>query len=185
MAEKIAFIFVQKGIAEKDRSEIYSYGLELLIATLLNGILVFATALIVGVVSQTVFLLLPFFLLRRLAGGFHAKTHIGCMTGFLTVYWVSLYVLKSLPTGSLVIVSAVMLTVSAAIILCIGAIVHENNPVEENDYITFKRKARITTSILFAVGMTGLYFCPVWAVWFSFGVSIAAGSLLAARINKK
>ena len=183
MADRIACVFVQKEIVPREKSEIYSYGMELMIATTINSALVFASALIMGVLGKTLILLIPFFLLRRFAGGYHAKTHIGCTAGFLSVFWTSILIIRIIPPGALTIAAAVMLTTGAAVILRIGAIAHENCPVNEGEYLAFKKKARMTTILLLCAGSVGLYYLPGWFTWFAFGIFIAAGSLLAARIQ--
>ena len=183
MANRIAYFFVQKEIVEQDKSEIYSYGMELMIATAVNVALIIASALIMGVFWQTMLLLIPFVLLRRLAGGFHAKTHFGCAAGFLSAFWTSIMAIRIIPAGALTIAAAVMLITGSAVFLWIGAIAHENRAVDEDEYRSFILKARLTTLLLLCAGGIGLYFLPDWFTWFSFGLAIAAGSLLAAQMQ--
>jgi len=64
MAEKMAFFLVRKEIVKEDKAEIYSYGLEILFATVTNGILVAAASLLLGVFWQSVLMLVPFMLIR-------------------------------------------------------------------------------------------------------------------------
>ena len=124
MADRIACFFVQKEIIEQDKSEIYSYGMELMISTVINGVLIVISAIVMNVFVQTIVLLIPFCLLRRLAGGYHAKTHIGCAAGFISVYWASISLIRFIPMQWGTVISAFMLIISTLIILSIGAVAH-------------------------------------------------------------
>ena len=184
MADRIACFFVQKEIVEQEKSEIYSYGMELMISTVINGVLIVISAIVMNVFVQTIVLLIPFCLLRRLAGGYHAKTHIGCAAGFISVYWASISLIRFIPMQWVTVISACMLIISSLIILSIGAVAHENRPVDDDEYRDFKSKSRITTVILLCAGCIGLYYLQAWFIWFSFGISVAAGSLVIAKIQE-
>jgi len=183
MAKKIAFFLVRKEIVIEDKAEIYSYGLEILFATVINGILVAAASLLLGVFWQSVLMLVPFMLVRANAGGFHAETHTGCMLGFLTVYLSCVLFAKNLPPGAVGPVALAGLLTGAAIILAVGPLPHKNRPVSNRELAAYRIKARLLALGLLIAGLAGLYFAPAWFLYFVLGLDIAAESLLAGCIK--
>lgn len=184
LAEKIAFFLLEKEIIKQEKTEICSFGLEILLATVANGLLVLIASLILGVFLQTVSLLIPFIFIRRNAGGYHAKTHLGCMTGFLTVYIISIFAIKAIPLNVIPYISAILLTISSIIIFFIGAVKHHNRPVTILEFKRFKTKSRVLLIVLFITGMEGIFLFPHLFSFYTLGLFIAACSLLAAWINK-
>lgn len=183
MAEKIAFFLVRKGIVTEEKSEIYSFGLEILIATVINGVLVAAVSLMLGVFWQSALILIPFMMIRSNAGGFHAETHTGCMIAFLSVYLTCVIFAEYLPSGAVVPAALIGLLAAAAIILIIGPLPHKNRPVTVRELTAYQVKARLLAVGLLIIGLTGLYFAPAWFLYFAIGMDIAAGSLLAGWIK--
>ena len=183
MAEKVAFFLVRKEIVNKEKAEIYSFGFEIMFAALINGILVIAAALIMGVLGQTVLMLVPFMLIRTNAGGFHAQTHAGCVFGFLSVYIITILAVKSLSAETARTAGAIGLLAAAALVMKIGALPHKNRPVSGSELTHFKGKTRLICLLLSTTGLVGLYFMPSWFIYFALGLSIAAGSLLAGCIQ--
>jgi accessory gene regulator B len=182
MAEKMAFFLARRKIVSEDRADLYGYGLEILFATVINGILAVTAALVLGVFWQAILVLVPFILICGNAGGFHAKTHTGCMLGFLSVYTAGLLAIRWSLFGAAAFIS---MPAAATVILTIGALPHKNRPVSSRELTRFKVKARIMALCLLAAGLVGLTLAPAWFTYFALGMDIAAGSLLAGCIQSQ
>ena len=91
MIDKICLFLtnkIRKEMPEVDdeRAEIIDYGLHLLIGELPKNFIILGLSYFLGVSKLTllaVILLLPY---RAVSGGFHLKTHIGCIVGTTLVY---------------------------------------------------------------------------------------------------
>ena len=91
MIDKICLFLTEKiknEMPEVDdqRAEIINYGLHLLIGELPKNIIILGIAYLLGVFKYTlltVILLMPY---RLSSGGFHLKTHIGCILGTTLMY---------------------------------------------------------------------------------------------------
>ena len=91
MIDKICLFLtnkIRKEMPEVDdeRAEIINYGLHLLIGELPKNFIILGIAYFLGVFKLTlimVILLLPY---RATSGGFHLKTHIGCILGTTLIY---------------------------------------------------------------------------------------------------
>ena len=64
---------------DDERAEIIHYGLENYIGELPKVFLLFINATILGILDLTFFAFLSVLAYRAFSGGFHAKTHIGCI----------------------------------------------------------------------------------------------------------
>ena len=80
---------IRKEMPEVDdeRAEVIFYGLQNIVGEIPKIFLLFAIAYFVGILKETVIaflLLLPY---RSTSGGFHLKTHLGCILGTCTFYF--------------------------------------------------------------------------------------------------
>ena len=79
---------IQKEMPEvdKERAEIIDYGLHIIIGEIPKIFIILGLAYFLGIFKLTlitVILLLPY---RAVSGGFHLKTHIGCIVGTALIY---------------------------------------------------------------------------------------------------
>ena len=91
MVDKICLFLTHKIQGEmpeinNERAEIINYGLHLIIGELPKNFIILGIAYILGIFKLTlltVILLLPY---RSVSGGFHLKTHLGCIIGTTLIY---------------------------------------------------------------------------------------------------
>jgi accessory gene regulator B len=185
MATKMARYFAHKNIISEDKQDVYSFGLEILLATIINGVLVAAVSVWMGVFWQSVLMLIPFILMRSNAGGYHADSHFGCMLKFMATYTSCLLIAKYMPPETIQPAAYAGLVISAVVILIIGPLPHRNRPVSVRELAAYKVKSRILSACFMIVGLTGTYFFSDLFLYFALGMCIAAGSLLAGCINEK
>ncbi len=74
--------FARNNVIKSEDEEVYEYGLQLLLSTVFNGIIALILAIISGTVLQCICYLAAFVLLRKSAGGFHAKNSFGLFFAF-------------------------------------------------------------------------------------------------------
>lgn len=86
ISQKILNFIMAYSDIDKDMSDIYKYGIEITISSILNFTLIFIASAIIGdFLSGTVFLA-TFILLRSYCGGYHADTYFKCNTVFVFTY---------------------------------------------------------------------------------------------------
>ena len=91
MVDKICLFLTHKIQEEmpeinNERAEIIDYGLHLIIGELPKNFIILGIAYVLGIFKLTlltVILLLPY---RTVSGGFHLKTHLGCIIGTTLIY---------------------------------------------------------------------------------------------------
>jgi accessory gene regulator B len=133
---------LNKNIVSRDDREIYIYGFEALLSTVLNAFLVLITGILIGLLKETLIFLMGFALLRVYSGGYHAKTHLGCILTFAGIYGISMAIITFLPEQYTFFVSSSAGVLSLLFILINAPLEHKNRPFVDNEYKTFKFMAR-------------------------------------------
>lgn len=79
---------IRKEMPEVDdeRAEIIMYGLQVVIGELPKGIIILLIAYLLGIFKLTLISMLIIAPYRCVSGGFHVKTHIGCIINTLMLY---------------------------------------------------------------------------------------------------
>lgn len=93
IAKRMAAFFVRRGIISEERQtvEIYEYGLELILADLINFAMILLISSMLQGVGSGILYLMCFVSVRIFSGGFHARTHLRC--GIAMVLFYLLFVL--------------------------------------------------------------------------------------------
>ena len=186
LSKRIASFFVRNDVIKNEDEEVYEYGLQLLLSTVFNGIIALILAIISGTVLQCIYYLAVFVLLRKSAGGFHAKTHFGCCCILAVVLSLFIIFIKFVPNEVYGIVAAIAAAVSVAIILMFAPLEHENKPISDKDKSRL-RKISIIYAILFALLVFALFIAKLKMIMIcvALGMFTASGSMLVAVIEKK
>lgn len=71
---------------DKDRAEAINYGLHLLIGEIPKTFIILGLAYLLGVFKLTLITVLVLLPYRACSGGFHLKTHIGCIVSTTALY---------------------------------------------------------------------------------------------------
>ena len=99
MIEKICTYIVnqmrkQMPDIDDEKAEIITYGIELIIGEIPKIFLLFVLSFIFGIGWYTVFAYVAFIPYRASSGGFHLKTHVGCIIGSSVFYYGIVYLSK-------------------------------------------------------------------------------------------
>lgn len=92
IALKITNFIFKNTKLDSDLIEVYKYGVEITISSLLNIILIIAASIVVSDVISGVVFLAVFISLRSFVGGYHAKTYFMCNALFLLTYLTVFYI---------------------------------------------------------------------------------------------
>ncbi len=184
-AEQLCGVLARRGIIEEEDIAVYAYGFELMLSTAINIVLVIVVSILFSRPLSWLFFLLPFIPLRLTAGGYHAKTHLGCCVTF-TVGYAALLAAGVLTAPYvtpvyLIAVSAVSFMLS----LLLSPVPSSNKPLEPEEKRLNRRRSIVISAVCLLVtassfftggGITMLY------VYFAVGQLGAAVSLIAARL---
>ena len=94
LSNKIVYYLVDKNKIEESESELYRYGLELLISNGTALLIVLSVVILLSVFYETILFLVLFYVLRKFGGGYHAKTMLRCMMLTIIVHLSFVLLLK-------------------------------------------------------------------------------------------
>ena len=131
-SNRIAKFFVRNG-ADPEMEEVYAYGIECTLSTLLILALLIAAGFILGKPLQMLVFIAAWLPLRMLVGGAHANTHWACTlvsVGLGTVsVWLSDYINMLHP--AIIITAAVICYI---VFFITAPVVHKNHPISQSRY---------------------------------------------------
>lgn len=81
---------------DDEKAEIILYGIQLIIGEIPKTILLFALGFILGIGWYTIFTYIALIPYRASSGGFHLKSHLGCIIGSSVFYYGIIYLSKFL-----------------------------------------------------------------------------------------
>ncbi len=142
-AKSTADFFVQKQVISKIDEEIYAYGMELLYSALFNITIAVIIAIARNIIFPMTIFLTIFIILRQYIGGYHAKTHFGCML-ITTIVSCCFAILAKFIHEEFEIYTALVATItSVMIILKFSPAEHPNKPLSENEKLRLRKRGSI------------------------------------------
>ncbi len=153
MEEKLSHIICEELIkndtVSREYEEVYVYGLEMVLSLLVNSTIILLIGTIIKQIDLTLIFLSQFMFLRRLTGGYHAKTRIQCRIFTLSSYIAVIVANKIIPVN---IVSFVILgCLGIFMIIKFGPIENPNKPIDKKDYLKYKIFGLLDFIILYLI----------------------------------
>lgn len=182
ISKYLAKSICNSNINGKDKYEIIAYGIEIILATVINIIVVLLIALIFNKLTVTIVYLGVFMAFRTYTGGYHSKTHFRCCS--LLVFTVIMeYILLKILNANLVCSSFLLLIFSHIIVFFFAPIADANKPISASQR-KFSRKICIVESVLLWCVALVLYTTNQNELLFSasYGSGITGASVLAVVI---
>ena len=187
MTKKIATLWTDTIIRCDERQEskraIISYGMELLVSTIIGVGLILAVSLLAHEPLAWLFFLLAFAPLRHTAGGYHANSHFQCYLVFTIAFLIGVILGKILVITNFAVVAIVCF--SCVTVIAYSPCVPDNKPISSEN----RKKNRKLSIVIISLDclIAVVFFCGSINIslfnYYFWGVLSASASLLAARIN--
>lgn len=168
----VKWLIKNETIMEEDR-ELYEYAVYSLLITLASLLPTIAIGCVIGSLTTSIVLILPFMVIRKFSGGFHAKhawTCLCCSCGLLTVCFLAASEIRFH-------VWLWIITAGAALSLIVFSPVDsENRRLQPEEKKEYKQKAgRIALGILGIIALLLMLGAEELAVHGAIGLIMAAG----------
>lgn len=183
VSKRTAGFLSKNMIIETEYEEVYVYGIEILLSTILNFIVAFIIALISHEFVACLINLIAFVTIRIYAGGYHADTHLGCMTTLVGVLLIFIFVIKLVSLKLMMMLSPIMLIISAIIIFKYAPVEHPNKPLSDKKKLKLRRKALISLLIWILFCMC-FYFIKIEFTFYAVSGIFSLAVALIAEIIK-
>lgn len=170
----VTWLIRHDAIAEADR-ELYEYAVYSLLITLSPLFIITVIGGFMGMVKESILLILPFMVIRKFSGGFHAKHGWTCLIGSCTVLFLCV-ILASHITCNVVLTVVALGAVTSLCIL--SPIDSDNRRLSEEEKRRYK-KVTCITAVIFAI----LYVLLYLAKLDTYAVCVAVGLVLPAGLQ--
>ena len=151
LSKRINTLLSRKRIIKDELSEVYVYGTELFLSFILTSAVILTLGAISNMIIETLLYMIQFIGIRRLVGGFHAKTYLRCF--ICTVSFFSLTMVLSKFCRLPLAVHIVIAIAGSTIILLWGPIENEHKKIS----VEKKQKFKLFGTIVY--GLSGLISC--------------------------
>ena len=102
----------------EERAEVINYGIHLIVGEVPKTFIFIAITIILGVLKEFFLCVLVIFPYRAFSGGFHLKTHLGCIIGTSTFYCGIPYISKTFELDIQTKIICIVLTWIFGMIMC-------------------------------------------------------------------
>lgn len=187
-SKQIASFFCANNIIGKEDAPIYAYGIELILATIVNTLVVFLIGILIGRFAETAIFLVTFAILRSFTGGYHASTHFKCLLVFIASFLFNMSILWILPSNGILLFSILASFMGLLFIFLFAPVEHANKPFADKEKQKYKSKSRFIAIALTAITITGQLLCS-WTspllLCITLGFLTAASSIATAALKTK
>jgi len=163
----------KSGIIDKSDSDVYGYGLELLLYSVVNMVAILLTALLVGKMPESVALIFAITPLQAFGGGYHAKTHLRCFLIMYIGWWAVIFVLPFFGNAA----ATVAICLSVVVVYLVAPVSHVNVKMSVGQQLKMRRLVRIAALVIALLSSVLIWFTDDVL---SIGASLSAGLFVAA-----
>lgn len=158
LSKRITDILMQNKIISEEEKEIYIYSFQIILSTLVSSLFIIIWSLLFKQIFNTIIFFIGFFLCRKISGGYHAKSHLGCFifTQTLFISYLSLISFTNILENKLAFILITLFT--NTIILTFAPIDNENKPFSEDEKVKFRKKSRILSLINIIIVFISVFF---------------------------
>ena len=117
LSESAAVYFLKNDIIEEKDTDVYIYGLKLIISSLLGVSIILFSGIILERFMDSIIFLICFMLLRQYSGGYHANSYFKCNLYFISIFLMTECAVIFTPENFRGVLSFVMFCTSFIILL--------------------------------------------------------------------
>lgn len=188
LSVKISAFWVNGNVIQQDDAEIYEYGMQLVLSTIANVLLIMLISVIVRLPLVWLPFLIAFIPLRTTAGGYHARTHFFCILSFCTTFFIFIMLIKTFTFFSTEIYLSICAVGSLALIFGMSPVQASNKPLTKDEAVRNRTKSLVIATF-FMIPMILAIAIPAlkgeYIAAFYSGELSAALSLVVAKMRNR
>ncbi len=155
VAEGLVNRLIDNQIISKEDRDIYKFGLEVFLSLVTKIILLTMIAYVFDVMVEMFIFATTFFVLRINAGGYHAKTFLGCFITTVIFTFVTINVLSNIPIPFYF--TLIILAIANVLIFLYAPVDTPNKRSTPKEYAIYRRRS-LRFAVLFTLGIIVIYF---------------------------
>lgn len=145
----LALKFVKHSIIKEDAVDVYKYGIEITVSTIIGFMLILIIGFLYRTVLQAMIFYAVFVVLRSLTGGYHASSYFSCNLTFSMIAVLVLFFSKAAESQFSICNITFLFLPALFIYTWLAPIENVNKPIEKNKRIYFKTASVILSVIIY------------------------------------
>ncbi len=183
ISKSMAHFFVAQNVAKSEYEEVYAYGAEILLSTIINGCIAVTIAILTKTIIPSSVFLAVFIVMRRTAGGYHAGTHIGCMAILIIVHIAFVIIIKNISADTSIVYSIGSIILAPLSVYIFAPVEHPNKPLKELERNILRKKAVVYVTIITAINIICILFKHIdISVYIASGLYVSTSAMLSEKI---
>lgn len=170
-------LMLTKGYISKENQDLYLYAMKVLFRSIINMTALFVTGIALGLLKESIFMFLSFFVLRKFAGGLHSDKYITCFVSSLFISVGGLLLIKNAWFVSKNIFAIIML-VSASLIVVFSPVKHPNKDISNKEEKIYKAFSAVLSVIICGLSILLIFNEIGVETGYSLGTGLITASLL-------
>ena len=183
VAGKVVAWLMENEAIKEDEKELYEYAFRSLIMLIVPLLLAIGMGILFGVFIESLVLILPFMLIRKFSGGYHAKRQTTCLvissTLLFTCFWIAEKVSPNTGLHVVVLVASISLSV-------FSPVDSENRRLDYEETVSFRKSGRILVTIFLLIYVL---LCAIkggrFASYLAMGILLPAGLQIPCILQKE
>lgn len=188
LSNSITDLFIKHNLISDVKKDIYVYGFEIIISTIVYALIFIISALVTSTFWESLVFFFGFHFVRKFCGGFHANTYLKCHLMTAITHYIAIGFLLFFPTKWQIAFSTTILYTCGLLIILFAPVDHKNKRFIKNEYRNFRKKSCIYGFIIFAIstictihGITSTNY-NIYVFAYSLGTVSATLSMLGAKL---
>lgn len=180
--------FIKHGNISEEKANVYAYGFEILISTIVYTIIFLITAAITNTLLESILFWFGFFIVRTIAGGYHAKTYTFCHILFLLNHIAFIAILKLIPSNAITVLVLCLTLTSAICLFKYAPVDHPNKRFTKNEKKKFRASSlayAFLTLIIITLAFVFHFQNEALFLGYSIGTFSATFSVVIAKIMRQ
>ena len=188
IAEKITMHLEANNAFKSEDRAIYRYGIQQGLSIMLNLSTTLLLGIVTGMIWESIIFSAAYMLLRRYAGGFHAKTPARCYIYSSAMVLFALLGIKYVFDS--ILISICMFIVGSLIIFLFSPVEDKNKPLDAAEQLVYQKRTRfyLIVEVVLDITMMSLGFKmlyePISISLFCIGILVALGKVKNVIRNK-
>ena len=186
---KATGFFIKHEIIDKEKKAVYEYGFEILLSTLAYACVFILISLITKTFLASLVFLAGFFIVRTIAGGYHAGTYLKCHLLSMVNQEVFVILYHCIAEQLRSYACVIMLLLSAILLIAFAPVDHPNKPFIKTEKKRFRVLCCVYGLVLFVIALLCFFVfksIPAnYLISYSIGTLSASISVVVAKINLK
>lgn len=188
IAEKITMHLEANNAFKSEDRAIYRYGIQQGLSIMLNLSTTLLLGIVTGMIWESIIFSAAYMLLRRYAGGFHAKTPARCYIYSSAMVLFALLGIKYVFDA--ILISICMFIVGSLIIFLFSPVEDKNKPLDAAEWLVYQKRTRfyLIVEVVLDIAMMSLGFKvlyePISISLFCIGILVSLGKVKNVIRNK-